>query len=353
MKDRGTRGGAGIPYVPDATPEASIDPLLTDYIRRELEKIQDYTQNSGDRLTAAELSVGRRNLLINGGFDVWQRGISFSATAGTWQYTADRWVVNWSGASGTAQRITYAAGASPPLKYAFHLNITTSDDYASLSQRIENGNKYQGKTLTASGYIRQIGDRTLYSRCYLWNKTKSENSSNGELINITELLPSLGDFHQISWQLKVPNILSTWLPGDDIVLIFVLGDSLDDKSTDPWSFSIFNAQLEEGERATPFEMLPIGETVELCKRYFQATLSPTVCFQGYVANGGTYSTFAPFGVTMRATPAVSTQNVTTLNAFPNSFIIQPLPNGARFAAVANASSSSGYFLCGYQADAEI
>ena len=41
MRDRGTRGGPGIPYVPDATPEASLDPLLTDYIRRELEKIQD------------------------------------------------------------------------------------------------------------------------------------------------------------------------------------------------------------------------------------------------------------------------------------------------------------------------
>ena len=41
MRDRGTRGGPVIPYVPDATPEASLDPLLTDYIRRELEKIQD------------------------------------------------------------------------------------------------------------------------------------------------------------------------------------------------------------------------------------------------------------------------------------------------------------------------
>ena len=41
LRVRGTRGGAGVPYVPDATPEASIDPLLTDYLRRELQKIQD------------------------------------------------------------------------------------------------------------------------------------------------------------------------------------------------------------------------------------------------------------------------------------------------------------------------
>ena len=41
MKVRGIRCWPGIPYVPDEKPEESVDPLLTDYIRRELEKIQD------------------------------------------------------------------------------------------------------------------------------------------------------------------------------------------------------------------------------------------------------------------------------------------------------------------------
>ena len=41
MTPRGTRQRGIIPYVPDAVPEAAKDPLLTDYLRRELEKIQD------------------------------------------------------------------------------------------------------------------------------------------------------------------------------------------------------------------------------------------------------------------------------------------------------------------------
>ena len=55
LRVRGTRGGAGVPYVPDATPEASLDPLLTDYLRRELEKIQDAL--SGNLTVIADLAA--------------------------------------------------------------------------------------------------------------------------------------------------------------------------------------------------------------------------------------------------------------------------------------------------------
>lgn len=51
MKDRGTRGIEVIPYVPDATPETSLDPLLADYIRRELEKIQDALAGLNDQVS--------------------------------------------------------------------------------------------------------------------------------------------------------------------------------------------------------------------------------------------------------------------------------------------------------------
>jgi hypothetical protein len=40
-RNRGTRARGAVPYVPDAVPEAALDPLLTDYLRRELDKIRD------------------------------------------------------------------------------------------------------------------------------------------------------------------------------------------------------------------------------------------------------------------------------------------------------------------------
>jgi hypothetical protein len=40
-RNRGTRARGAVPYIPDAVPEAALDPLLTDYLRRELDKIRD------------------------------------------------------------------------------------------------------------------------------------------------------------------------------------------------------------------------------------------------------------------------------------------------------------------------
>lgn len=350
MKDRGTRGGAGIPYVPDATPEASIDPLLTDYIRRELEKIQDYTQDIGDRLAAAEWSVGRRNILINGGFDIWQRGTSFTsnATAG-YQYTADRWRVNWSGASGTALRNTASPGNKQTLGNGFYLNVTTSSDYTGILQVREGGIRYQGKRLTASGYIRQSGNRTLYSQCTLYNRTNLENAADSNIVNITELLPSLERYHQISWSLTPPTIPSNWAHTDDITLAFTLCSTYGDNSTDPWSFGIFNAQLEEADRATPFEILPVAETLALCQRYYIAIYGELGLFpQEASATNTLRRLILPFPTTMKSTPACSVSNV--VNGSITS--ISPYKDLVRLYGPASAANQYLYCL-NLIADAEI
>jgi len=349
VKDRGIRGGPGIPYVPDATPEASIDPLLTDYIRRELEKIQDYTRDSGDRLTAAELSVGRRNILINGGFDVWQRGTSFFATAGTSEYTADRWRADWSGASGSASRGRFLAGSHEPRKWCIKFDITTSSDYTTLLQAVENGVRYQGKTLTASCYARQAGNRTLYSKCWFYNTSKGESSDNSNLVNITELLGGSTDYKQISWQLEIPHFPSHWNLDDIVYLIFNLCDTYDDTSTDPWTFTVFDVQLEEGERATPFEILSIGETLALCQRYYTVITGETGLLPESASSTLTVRRLTmTFPTMMRVTPSCSVSGVTN-GSITN---LTQSPTSIRF--YGSASAANQYLYCTHiVADAEI
>ena len=68
-----------------------------------------------------------RNKLINGGFDVWQRGTSFSPSAQS--YFADRWQVNFggTGSTRTITRQTYSPGTQPFSKTGkYYMNYNQS-----------------------------------------------------------------------------------------------------------------------------------------------------------------------------------------------------------------------------------
>jgi hypothetical protein len=71
---------------------------------------------------------------------------------------------------------------------------------------------------------------------------------------------------------------------------------------------IGNVQLESGSVATPFERLPIGETLMLCQRYCNVFPGPSAGQFGpvgtmYGTNAG--ATFFKFPGTMRASPTLS------------------------------------------------
>jgi hypothetical protein len=96
------------------------------------------------------------NSIINGGFDIWQRGTSFTPTAAAWTYTADRWDTG---------RATGTSGATVTRESAFLQNQTYSLRYQRtnnsnsalyLVQRLESAMSIplQGKTLVLSFYAK-------------------------------------------------------------------------------------------------------------------------------------------------------------------------------------------------------
>jgi hypothetical protein len=99
-----------------------------------------------------------RNGALNSGMNVWQRGTSFTATAG---YTADRWYVNHAVAGRTVSRqVTNDTTNLPFIQYALRYqrdsgNTNTANN-SILYQSFESVNSipFAGKTVTMSFYAR-------------------------------------------------------------------------------------------------------------------------------------------------------------------------------------------------------
>jgi hypothetical protein len=83
---------------------------------------------------------GRHNAIINGGFDVWQRGTAATAAVvATANFLADRWAVIPAGADITQQRATVLPTGSRA-RYSLQLSGAASVTTCAIRQRIEASN---------------------------------------------------------------------------------------------------------------------------------------------------------------------------------------------------------------------
>jgi hypothetical protein len=93
-----------------------------------------------------------RNAIINGNFDIWQRGISFTAMG----YAADRWRIHGIGSTKTYSRQAFSVGQTEvPNNPTYFARIEVASvvgtgNYVLSVQRIENVTKLSGKTITVS-----------------------------------------------------------------------------------------------------------------------------------------------------------------------------------------------------------
>ncbi len=102
-------------------------------------------------------TIDADNRIINGAFDFWQRGTSFSFAT----YTADRWLVGLSTGSVITSRQSFLPGDTlGPNNPTFFLRQsvsgqTSTSGYSIISQLIEDVNSYSGQTITILGWARR------------------------------------------------------------------------------------------------------------------------------------------------------------------------------------------------------
>jgi len=282
---------------------------------------------------------GSKNRIINGDFEIWQRGTSVTFLDGSTNfYLADRW-------SGTAeyqkarhQRVSIADTYSGMVtRYALRASSSTTAQAASgtritLGQKIENVNMYdlRGKTVTASFWVKfsaatvSSSTATAYGN---WSAYFGFPTSVDATFATTSPITGVGTL-----QLANGALPTTWtkysitatVPSNagNIDLRFLFANLGNTASADTVWYDITQVQLEEGPVASVFERRSFGQELALCQRYY------------YRLKAG--SSYANAGVGR----AYSTTNGQSIVSLPVS--MRALPVGG-YSALAdwNASQSSG------------
>jgi len=218
---------------------------------------------------AMQGAIFRKNVIINGGFDIWQRGTSFPINSGV-QYTTDRWVGVTSHASafGSVSKIS----DNPNGAKLQRDNGSTAEHSYVLATVIESDNmkRLAGKSVTLSLDLK-IGANFSSPNILIQANTGTvadegvSGSLSGSWTGFDQNIMAITTA-TTSWQTFE---FTTILNSDALELtINISFDTTGTAGADD-SISIRNVQLEKGSIATEFEHTQIGEELALCQRYYE------------------------------------------------------------------------------------
>ena len=225
-------------------------------------ELSDYTGLAAD-ITAGDTAAraGRKNLIINGGFDVWQRGTSFTNNNSV-IYAADRYATFSNGASTTSQQaFTFGQTdvASNP-KYYLRWDVSTYSSGDRIYQRIEDVITTSGQSVTLSYWAKAETATTMVPQA-------TQAFGSGGSTAVTTAIDSVA--LTTSWQKFTRTFTLPSVSGKTIGAGSFLEVGLLRFTTSYTGYvDITNVQLELGSVATDFEHRSYGEELALCQRYF-------------------------------------------------------------------------------------
>ncbi|WMW07443.1 hypothetical protein [Pseudomonas entomophila] len=225
-----------------------------------------------DPMQKFPVQVYRRNLIINGNFDYWQRGTLNPAT-NIGGYVADRYRCDWDANAGVViSRQSFTPGQSevpnePKYFLRWHQTIAgTGSTQHLITQAVEGVGTLAGKKATLSFWARSD---VLRSISVSFRQTFGTGGS-----------PSAG----VGVGAGQLNITTTWQKYVVVVQLpsiagKVLGTNGNDYLRVEWNlplnalqmFDLAQVQLEEGPVETPFEQRSAMQELALCQRYYEKT----------------------------------------------------------------------------------
>ena len=281
-------------------------------------------------------ALSNRNLIINGGMQVAQRGTSSTGVTTSDFYTCDRFslLINTLGSHTLGQDTDAPDGFSN----SFKIEVTTADaspaagDYLALEHKLEGQNLQHLKygTSSAESVTLSFWVKSNKTGTYIIEWDSNDNSRN---INKTYTVNSSGvwEYKTLTFEgdtvgaLDNDNGMSArlfwWLDGGSDFRGGTLATSWEATTSANRAegnvsfgdtvgnyFQITGVQLEVGDTATPFEHRSYGDELARCQRYYYR-YSSDASSDGVYTVGNAYTSSAAIGVVslpvgLRAKPSV-------------------------------------------------
>ena len=272
-------------------------------VREKLAELDKPSGIAGEAILRAEtpqeqfnlIGAGRRNILINGDFQVSQRGDYSSATTSSDGYFLDRWRVDRNGTATVQHTSGHDIAETPAICKAIKLVQTvTGTNYLGIRQKIETPAQYIGRTFTYSAWVRS---NTSNARIACYIPGTSPNTYIGPNHS------GSGEWEYLSFTFTLNSGTPTTFHAD----VFIDNGAYGNTTITAGEYvEVTMLQLELGKVATPFEHRSYGEELALCQRYFYKAASSNgymYSMLGVHATLGEIQYYPP--VTMRTAPSVS------------------------------------------------
>lgn len=255
----------------------------------------------------AEPLTGFKNYLINGGCQVAQRG-NVVIPKDTWSYGgADRTAIALNGTTGSGTVQRYSGVATVTTYAQGVVATTTGTGGVFFQQRIEAVNTLalNGKTVTLSATVYQNTGSAQNATMVISKPTTTSDTFAAQTI--------LSSSNTFSIPSGVPTAIS-WtytLGATEATLGLSVGVSYYNVgAVTAKDFWVGDFQLEKGTVPTRFDTRPYNVELAACQRYYQTT---NYSWTLYAPSSNGFGTFQTFPVTMRVSPAITNNNVTTSN----------------------------------------
>lgn len=298
-------------------------------LREELSDLKKPTGVAGEAMLRAEtpqeqqalIGIGRRNIIINGGFAISQRAAFSSTTSiANGVYCVDRWRAN---AAFNIQRFTNSDVMGTNANYV-RMSYSNNANMG-LVQYIEdiNWKHLLGKDCTFSAYI-----RTNFAGSGIRYYDGQQHYGARFVAN--------EEWQKVTWSFNLRSSAN--------ILGFVFdafnNGSYQNNAASGHYIDVALVQLELGKVATPFEHRSYGEELALCQRYFTQIKAGRI--GGVINASGNGIVSHPVVLNMRASPSVGTGGTLPLYYMSGTSQVA--------STVSTITSSNGYTLNVTKAD---